>query len=155
MNVDVHVEFIAATIGSLAVVALLEITYVIALLRNRGLACALSAVRRKLCKATSVVVPLLYSPASSAVSSTFLSDSLDDSRVNFSLDYRIKYNSSKRRVFWRCMKVMITVNSFGIPFLIAFLFFCNHKLHIYTSLRNDNSDMAQLSTFNIWNPYKP
>ena len=135
MNVNFYVELIAATAGPLILVASLGLTYTIALHRNRGPERALSAVRRKHANATIIAIALLlYSMASSAVFRAFAYDPLDDGKVYLRSDYRIEYNSLKRKAFQIYAAFMLVVYPFGIPTMFALLIFRNRKTHVDTSL---------------------
>ena len=155
MGVDFYVELIAATVGPLILVALLGLTYTIALHRNRGSERALSAVRRKHANATIVIALLLYSMASSAVFRTFACDHLDDGKVYLRSDYRIECNSLKHKAFQIYAAFMLVVYPLGIPTTFALLLFQIRKALLNTSLPNDTSDLLHQSTSNLWKPYKP
>ena len=153
--VDFHVELLAATVRPLMLVALLVLTYTIALHRNRGSERALSAVRRKHANGTIVVALLLYSMASSAAFRAFVCDALDDGKVSLRSDYRIECNSPRHRTFQMYAVAMIVAYPLGIPILFAVLLFRNRKALVDTSLRNDTRNLLQQSTSNLWKPYKP
>ena len=155
MDVDFHGELIAATVGPLILVALLGLTYIIALHRNRGSERALGAVRQKHANATVVIALLLYSMASSAVFRAFACDPLDDGKVYLRSDYRIECNSLKHKAFQIYAAFMLVVYPLGIPIMFALLLFRNRKALVDTSLRNDTRDWFQQSTSNLWKPYKP
>ena len=155
MDVDFHVELIAATGGPLILVALLGLTYTIALHRNRGSERALGAVRQKHANATIVIALMLYSMASSAVFRAFACDPLDDGKVYLRSDYRIECNSPKHKAFQIYAAFMLVVYPLGIPIMFALLLFRNRKALVDTSLRNDTRDLLQQSTSNLWKPYKP
>ena len=128
MDVDFHVELIAATVGPLLLVASLGLTYTVALHRNRGSERAMSAVRRKHANATIVIALLLYSVASSAVFRAFACDPLDDGKVYLRSDYRIECSSPKHKAFQIYAAFMLVVYPLGIPTLFALLLFRNRKL---------------------------
>ena len=155
MDIDFHVELIAATVGPLILVALLGLTYTIALHRNRGSERALSAVQQKHANATIVIALLLYSMASSVVFRAFACDPLDDGKVYLRSDYRIECNSPKHKAFQIYAAFMLVAYPLGIPTLFALLLFRNRKALVDTSLRNDTRDLLQQSTSNLWKPYKP
>ena len=155
MDVDFHVELVAATVGPLLLVASLGLTYTIALHRNRGSERALSAVQRKHANATIVIALLLYSMTSSAVFRAFACDSLDDGRIYLRSDYRIDCDSPKHKAFQIYAAFMLVAYPLGIPISFAFLLFRKRKTLVNTSLRNDDRDLLQQSTSNLWKPYKP
>ena len=155
MDVDFHVELVAATVGPLLLVASLGLTYTIALHRNRGSERALNAVRRKHANATIMIALFSYSMASSAVFRTFASDALDDGKVYLRSDYRIEYNSSKHKAFQIYAVFMLVAYPLGIPIIFALLLFRERKALVNISLRNDDRDLLQQSTSNLWKPYKP
>ena len=155
MDVNFHVELLAATVGPLLLVALLGLTYTIALHRNRGSERALSAVRRKHANATIVIALLLYSIASSAVFRAFACDPLDDGIAYLRSDYRIECNSPKHKAFQVYAAFMLVVYPLGIPIFFALLLFRQREALMDTSLRNDPRDLLQQSTSSLWKPYKP
>ena len=155
IDVDFHVELIAATVGPLILVALLGLTYTIALHRNRGSKRALSAVRRKHANATIVIALLLYSMASSAVSRAFACNPLDDGKVYLRTDYRIECSSSKHKAFQMYALFMLVAYPLGIPTTFALLLFRIRNDFLDSSLGNDTRDLLQQSTFNLWKPDKP
>ena len=155
MDVNFYFELVAATVGPLILVAVLGLTYTIALHRNRGSERALSAVRRKHVNATIVIALLLYSMTSSAVFRAFACDPLDDENVYLRADCRINCNSPKHKAFQIYAAFMLVAYPLGIPTMFALLLFRNRKALVDTSLRNDTRDFFQQSTSNLWKPYKP
>ena len=155
MDVDFHVELIAATAGPLVLVASLGLTYTIALHRNRGSERALSAVRRKHANAAVIIALLLYSMASSAAFRAFACDPLDDGKVYLRSDYRIECDSPKHKAFQIYAAFMLVAYPLGIPILFSLLLLRNRKALVNTSLRNDTRDLLQQSASNLWKPSKP
>ena len=155
LDVDFHVELIAATTGPFVLVALLGLTYLVSVHRNRKSWPALSAVRRKHANSVIVVILLCYSSASSAVFRTFACDSLDGGKLYLRSDYRIECDSPKHKRFQIYAAFMIAVYPLGIPLLFALLLYRSRKALTNTSLRNDSEDLVQQSTSNLWKPYKP
>ena len=155
VDVDFHMGLIAATVGPLVLVALLGVTYTIAMRCSRGSERAVKAIRKKHANAAIVIALLMYSSASSAAFRAFACDPLDDGKMYLRSDYRIECRSPTHKAFQIYAAFMIVVYPFGIPALFAFLLFRNRKVLTSTSLRNNRSNLLQYSTSNLWKPYKP
>ena len=144
-DVDFYDGLIAATAGPLAIIALLGLTYAIALRRSHGSELGRRIVRRK----------HVNSSSSSAVFRTFVCDSLDDGNEYLRADYRLICTSPKHRAFQIYARCMIAVYPVGIPVLFGILLFRNREVLKNSALRTYNGEIVQQSTSCLWKPYKP
>lgn len=135
--------------------ALLGLTYFIALHRNEGSEIGRRMVRRKHVNAVILVAFLVYSSTSSAIFRTFACDSLDDGNVYLRADYRISCTTVTHTVFKIYAGFMIVIYPLGIPVFFAILLFRNRKILENAPLRTYNGEMLQQSTSTLWKPYKP
>ena len=155
VDVDFHAELIITTASPLAVVALLGLTYMVALRRNYGSESALRSVRRKYANAITLVALLVYSSVSSVVFRAFACDSLDDGNVYLRSDCRIECNSPKHTAFQVYAGLMIALYPVGIPVFFAVLLFRKRKDLKNAALRTYNGELVHQSTSSLWKPYKP
>ena len=155
LDIDFHTELIISTVSPLVGVALLGLTYTVAIRRNYGSERALRSVRRKHANAVIVLAFLIYSSASSVIFRTFACDSRDEGRVYLRSDCRIECDSPKHIAFQIYAGFMFAVYPLGIPVFFAILLFRNRKDLENAALRTYNGELIQQSTSSLWKPYKP
>lgn len=153
MGVDFLDGMALATIGPIAAIALLGVTYGAAVHRNGSSQAGLRKVRRKHCGMVIFVTFLVYSSVSSAVFRAFVCDKLDDGNEYLRSDYRIVCNSPRHKGFQLYAGVMIVLYPIGIPLFYVFLL-----LQKRTLLANDAGcgGRGQQQPFSsLWKPYRP
>ena len=151
-GIDFHDRLLADTIGPFAVLALLGVTYAVALHRNAGSGrIVLEKIRNKHLSAMLLLVFLVYSSVSSAVFRMFACDSLDDGKIYLRADYRIICTDAKHRALQVYAAVMIAVYPVGVPLLYAVLLYRHREV---LSDANSNKSTAQ-PIADLWEPYRP
>ncbi|CAN0285449.1 unnamed protein product, partial [Scytosiphon promiscuus] len=97
IHLDFHARVITSTVGPMAALAVLGLTYAVAWSRNRSNSQALQKVRRKHLSAALWVTFLVYSSVSSTVFKMFSCETLADGKTYLRADYRIECDSSKHQ----------------------------------------------------------
>lgn len=153
MDADYHDGLLAATVGPLAAMALLGVSYTVAVRRNLGSEGGLHAVRRKHHNALIFVTFFVYSSVSSAVFRAFACDKLDDGNAYLRADYRIECDSPRHKAFQIYAGLMIVVYPVGIPLFYALILFHEHKT-LVKGLGHEAQSRGE-STSTLRRPYRP
>lgn len=153
VDVNFHDGLLAVTSGPIVAVAILGMTYAVAIRRNRGSVGALRAVRRKHLSAIILLTFFVYSSASSAVFRAFACDDLDDRKVYLRADYRIQCDSPRHKALQVYAGLMIVVYPIGIPLFYIFLLFREHKTLVKG--RGREARLSRQSTSTLRKPYRP
>lgn len=153
LDVDFHGRLLTSTIGPLIAMAILGITYVIALWRNRGSEDGLRSVRNKHVCMVLILTFLVYSSVSSAVFQMFACETLDDGKNYLRADYRIDCDSEKHKSLQVYAAFMVVVYPIGIPLFFAALLYRQRDVLQDGHVRKGNERVKSIS--NLWEPYKP
>lgn len=153
-DMNFHDRLLVSTIGPLVVVAILSLTYRVALCRNTTTSCAIvERIRhRHLDLAFLLFVTfLVYSSVSSTVFKMFACDSLDDGSNYLRADYRILCTHAKHRTLQVYASGMIIVYPVGIPLLYAVLLFQHRRV-----LADPSADKTVAESISsLWEAYRP
>jgi len=153
VDFDFHDRLLIMTIGPIATLGLLGMTYIVAVHRNRSSVAALRNVRHKHVSMVLLLTFLVYSSVSSVVFQMFACEKLDDGGDYLRADYRIRCTDKKHQklmVYAACMIVLYPV---GIPVLYASVLFRNRVVLFNETNRKES--LAVKSISNLWEPYKP
>lgn len=123
MDNNFYDRLILATVGPLVLVALLALTYSIALARNDGSPRVVAKIKRKHMSTLLLVALFIYSPTSTTVFETFGCDVLDDGIYYLRADYRLECTTPEHRSYQGYAGIMIAVYPVGIPLYLAFWLF--------------------------------
>lgn len=155
LDIDFHYRFLMITIGPIIALALLGVTYAIAVARNRHSHDALRRVRDKHTSMVLWLTLLVYSSTSSAVFRMFACDTLDDDsgyhEQFLRADYRIDCNSSRHRALRVYAAIMLVVYPLGIPALYTFLLLRKRTV-LQNAWRWDASGQLRAVSV-LWKPY--
>jgi len=97
VELDFHKRMLLTTLGLNVVLALLRMTYTVAVIRHRESETSLLNIRGKHLEMVLLVTFLVYASASSVLFPMFSCDALDDGESYLRADYRIQCNSTKHR----------------------------------------------------------
>ena len=150
---DFHDKLLIVTIGPIAGVMLLGITYVIAASKHRHSKTALGNIWHKHVSMVLLVTFLVYSSISSTVFQMFACEVLDDGSNYLRADYRINCDSTKHKELQIYAGFMIVLYPVGIPLLYAGLLFRDRTVLRKAAERNVLSKVKPTS--DLWKPYKP
>ena len=151
-DLDFHDRLLTDTIGPLAILALLGVTYAVALHRNADSGIIVrEKIRNKHLSSMLLLVFLVYSSASSAVFRMFACDSLDDGKTYLRADYRILCADAKHRALQVYAAIMIFVYPVGIPLLYAGLLYRHRK--VLSDAKSSKSIAKPIA--DLWEPYRP
>lgn len=153
VNIDFHGRMLVGTLGPMAVIGLLGITYAVAVCRNRRSEAALRTVRHKHASMVLLVTFLVYSSASSMVFKMFDCDSLDDGIRYLRADYSIDCDSERHQNLQIYAALMIVLYPVGIPASYTVLLYRNR--HILQLKYRREDDVRVRSTSPLWEAYKP
>ena len=154
VDLDFHDRLLFSTIGPIGIVALLTMTYAIAVRRNRESESSLESARHKHLSVLLFLTFLVYSSVSSILFQTFACEHLDDGKYYLRADYRIKCDSVKHEALQIYAGFMVALYSLGIPaFYAALLFKDREVLRKDDAIRNEDSSVR--TTSSLWKPYKP
>ena len=154
MEVSFYHGLLMATIAPIVVIALLGVTYLVAIHRNRGSEVALNAVRRKHLGTIVFFTFFIYSAVSSVVFRTFACDKLDSNNEYLRADYRIKCDSPLHKAFKIYAGFMIIVYPVGIPLFYTFLLF-RRRNTLVQGLDHETPINRYDSTSTLRKPYRP
>ena len=163
VKLDFHDRLLFATLGPIAVVVMLGMTYTVAAAQNRRSDAALSNVRHKHVSAALLLAFLVYSSVSSILFQTFSCESLDDGKTYLRADYRIHCDSQTHVAYTVFAGFMTVLYTMGIPALYACILFRDRHLlanETDSSIGEGSSDVREnnlrlRATSNLWKPYKP
>jgi len=129
-GLNFHGRLLISTLGPLAVVGFLAMTYLIALRRNGASSDAAVAekIRHKHQAALLLLTFLVYSSVSSIVAQTWACDTLDDGIEYLRADYRIHCTDATHKAFEVYAGLMVLVYPVGIPLLYAALLFQHREV---------------------------
>ena len=150
---DFHDKLLIVTIGPIAGLILLGITYVIAASKHRHSKNALGNIWDKHVSMVLLVTFLVYSSISSTVFQMFACEVLDDGSNYLRADYRINCDSSKHKELQIYAGFMILLYPVGIPLLYTGLLFRDRTVLRKAAERNASSKVKPTS--DLWKPYKP
>ena len=153
VDFDFHDRLLIMTIGPIATLGLLGMTYIVAVHRNHSSAAALQTVRHKHMSMVLLLTFLVYSSVSAVVFQTFACDKLDDGGDYLRADYRTKCTDEKHQNMMAYSACMIALYPVGIPVLYASVLFENCTLLQNETRRNESIFVKSIS--NLWEPYKP
>lgn len=157
LDLNFHYRFLMITTGPFVILALLGVTYVIAVFQNRDSPDVLRRVRDKHTSVLLWLTILVYSSASSAVFRMFACDELeDDNGYHAKLlrtDYRIDCESKVHQQLRVYAGFMTAVYPAGIPVFYAILLYRQRKMLQDSFRREENSRLRSISA--LWNPYSP
>ena len=151
-GIDFHDCFLADTIGPLAILAFLGVTYAVAWHRNAESGKIVhEKIRNKHLAAMLLLMFLVYSSASSAVFRMFTCDPLDDGKSYLRADYRIICTETKHRALQVLAAIMVLVYPVGIPLLYGVLLYRHREV-----LSDPNSHKWTAEPIaHLWKPYRP
>ncbi|CAM9790765.1 unnamed protein product [Scytosiphon promiscuus] len=152
-SVDFHVRLLISTLGPLASVGFLAMTYRIAVHKHGGVGntAVLERIRHKHQTALLLLTFLVYSSVSSMVFQTFACETLDDGIEYLRGDYRIYCTDATHKAFEVYAGFMMIVYPVGIPLLYAILLY-QHR-HVLSDAGADKTTAQPIS--DLWEPYKP
>lgn len=153
VKIDFHDRLLISTIGPVIIMALLGVTYAIAVRRNRGSQGALEAIRHKHVFVVLLVTFLVYSNVSSVVFQMFHCDFLDSGERYLQADYSINCDSKMHQALQVYASFMIVVYPVGIPAFYAILLWRNRKT-LQDGIGRENA-LNVKPTSELWKPYKP
>ena len=154
VDIDFHDRLLFATIGPIAIIMLLGMTYYIAARRNRQSEEAIQNVQHKHLSAVLLLTFFVYSNVSSILFQTFYCEHLEDELFYLRADYRIECDSTKHERLQVYAAIMIIIYTLGIPALYATLFFKNREI-LKSDETSRNNCSRVLPTSSLWKPYKP
>ena len=151
-EIDFHDQLLLSTLGPLVGVAVLAMTYRIAMLRNSTAGhVGHEKIRHKHQTALLLLTFFIYSSASSTVFQTFACETLDDEVEYLRADYRIICTDAKHRAFELYAGIMIMVYPVGIPLLYAALLF--QRRQVLADAGADKTVAQPIA--DLWEPYRP
>ena len=154
VDIDFHDRLLFATIGPIAMIMLLGMTYYIAARRNRQSQEAVQNVQQKHLSAVLLLTFFVYSNVSSTLFQTFSCEHLEDEKFYLRADYRIECDSAKHEKLQVYAAIMIFIYTLGIPTFYATLLFKNRDILKTDGTSRDNCSRV-LPTSSLWKPYKP
>ncbi|CAM9726665.1 unnamed protein product, partial [Hapterophycus canaliculatus] len=123
VQLDFHGRLITSTVGPIAALAVVGLTYAVGWHRNRSSPEAVQKVRLKHISAALWITFLIYSSVSSSIFQTFSCETLADGKTYLRADYSIECDSSKHHAMRVYAAVMIFVYPLGIPLIYVALLF--------------------------------
>lgn len=153
VDADFHDRLVVSTTGPLLALALVAVTYTIAMRRSSGSEAAIQKIRHKHVSMVLLIFFLVYSSVSAVVFQTFACDGLDDGEEYLRADYRIDCNSSKHKAFEFFAGIMVLVYPVGIPAFYAYLLYTNRQILQNKAERQTSDNVQPIS--DLWVPYKP
>ena len=154
VDIDFHDRLLFATIGPIAVVLLLAMTYYVTARRNRQSEGAIQNIQHKHLSAVLLLTFFVYSNVSSIILQTFACEHLEDGKFYLRADYRIECDAEKHEKLQVYAAIMMIMFTLGIPVFYATLLLKNRDiLKIDENSRNNCSRV--LATSSLWRPYKP
>ena len=155
VRMDFHDRVVTSTVGPLAALAVLGLTYAVAWYRNRSCHEALQKVGRKHVSVALWTTFLVYSSVSSTVFKVFFCESLDDGESYLRADYRISCSSSRHRAMQVYAGLMVFVYPVGIPLVYAALLFWGRDALKIAAVRNMDESHVQAAARQLSSPYRP
>ena len=164
-GLDFHDRLLFTTLGPLAVLACLGVTYAFAVCKARrqpmqssptqvSRDVARETVDRKHMSVLLLMTFLIYSSVSSSIFRMFTCERLDDGNVYLRADYQILCTDNKHRALQTYAGLMIVVYPVGIPLMYAILLY--RLRGILRSGGQARFNCPSASTINnLWSPYRP
>ncbi|CAN0380979.1 unnamed protein product, partial [Scytosiphon promiscuus] len=150
-DIDFYDRLLVSTMGPLAVVGFLAITYRIAMRRNDAAGSNVAdKIRHRHQTALLLLTFLVYSSVSSMVFQTFACETLDDGIEYLRADYRIHCTDAKHTAFEAYAGFMVLVYPVGIPLLYTILLY--QRRAILSDADADKTAAQPISS--LWEPYK-
>ena len=115
VDTDFHDKLLITTLGPLVGIAILGVTYVVAMYRSSDSEIARKVIRHKHVSMVLLLTFLVYSTVSSTLFKTFACDDLDDGKIYLRADYRIECSSSKHIALEIYASFMVVLYVIGIP----------------------------------------
>ena len=150
---DFHGKMIFSTMGPLAILGFLGVTYSVAVRAHRGNIEALRNVWHKHLSVVLLLTFLVYSSVGAVLFQMFNCEELDNGKNYLRADYSIECNTAWHRALMVYSAVMVLLYPVGIPALYAYLLFKNRDVLADSGLRTIE-EYVQL-TSDLWKPYKP
>ncbi|CAN0004928.1 unnamed protein product [Ascophyllum nodosum] len=141
------------TLAPTVVLAILAVTYIVAVTRHRGSETALRNIRHKHLSMVLLVMFLVYASVSSVLLPVFVCDDMDGSKMYLRADYRIECLSQRHQAFRTYAGVMILLYPVGIPAFYFWLLFRNGDMLANEARREDHANIQPTS--DLWKAYKP
>ena len=154
VDIDFHDRLLFVTLGPIIVLALLGLTYKIAVGKNRQSQRAVQNVQIKHLSAVLLITFLVYAQVSSILFQTFACEYLEDGKLYLRADYRIKCDSVKHKKLQVYAGFMVMIYTVGIPLFYATLLFKDRDVMISSKTRPNNCS-GIVTTSSLWEPYKP
>lgn len=152
-DIDFHDRLVISTLGPLAAIGFLAMTYRIAERRigTPGDGAVVQKIFHKHLTALLLLTFLVYSSVSAIVFQMFACETLDDGIEYLRADYRIHCTDAKHREFEFLAGLMVLVYPIGIPLLYAVLLFERRDV----LARADADKTSAQSISGLWEPYTP
>ena len=154
VDIDFHDRLLFATIGPIAVIILLGMTYYITARRNRQSEGAVPTVQQKHLYAVLLLTFFVYTNVSSILFQTFSCEHLEDEKLYLRADYRIECDSTKHEKLQVYAVIMIIIYTLGIPAFYSTILFKNRDI-LKTDETSRNNYSRVLPRSSLWKPYKP
>ncbi|CAM9214260.1 unnamed protein product, partial [Hapterophycus canaliculatus] len=152
-DMDFHDRLLVSTLGPLAAVGVLAMTYRIAMHRSgaAGLTVVPDGIRHKHQTALLLLTFLVYSSVSSTVFHTFACETLDDGIEYLRADYRVHCSDAKHKAIEIYAGIMVLVYPVGIPLLYAVMLYRCRGV-----LSDPDADKATAQPISyLWESYRP
>ena len=145
-------RLLIATIGPVAVLAVLGLTFLVARKRNANSEVAIRAVKHKHLSALLFVMFFIYSSVSFTVFLAFVCEELDDGVSYLRADYSLTCDTSRYAAFRAYAAVMVCVYPIGVPATFAWLL----RRYRRDLRKPEREGMAHLEPLSdLWAAYKP
>ena len=155
ISTDFYDRLMISTMGPIAVLVVLACTYALAIWRNSDSGGGSRAVIiQKHASIALLVAFLIYGSVSATVFDTFACEDLEDGGLYLRVDYRIRCDTDKHRLFQVYAAFMIFLYPVGIPVMFAgLLYFHRGALMDRSSVRDGNPIIKPFA--DLWQPYRP
>ena len=156
VDIDFHDRLFFVTLGPIIALALLGLTYKIAVGKNCRSQRAVQNVQIKHLSAVLLITStfLVYAYVSSILFQMFSCEYLEDGKLYVRADYRIECDSVKHKNLQVYAGFMVMIYTVGIPIFYATLLFKDRDV-MNSSETRPNSCSGIVPTSSLWKPYKP
>ena len=154
VDIDFHDRLLFVTLGPIIALALLGLTYKIAVGKNRRSQRAVQNVKIKHLSAVLLITFLVYAYVSSVLFQMFSCEYLEDGKLYLRADYRIECDSVKHKNLQVYAGFMVMIYTVGIPIFYATLLFKDRDVMNSSETRPNNCS-GIVPTSSLWKPYKP
>lgn len=161
-KIDFHDRLLFTTLGPIICLAMLGVTYSVAVIRNREASEGLANIQQKHLSVVLLLSFFIYSSVSSILFRAFACEKLEDGNSYLRADYRIQCDSPKHKAFIVYAGIMTVLYALGIPALYTGLLLKDR--HVLVNCDGVNNSSSQdvrsnnqrvRSTSSLWKPYKP